>query len=328
MTDRALGGITSPFPQRGPLTRPLYAFGGALRRFVARKRLGAIGLALVVFFTFIAIFAGPLGRYDPDLIFDRANSNFKSNPSVAELALDSNIGSPRIVDQFMAPGGTHWFGTDKFGRDIYARVVHGSRLSLMVGLAASFLTVGMGLLIGVTSAYYLGWFDLLVQRVVDALQAFPALLLLLLIVQIAEPSARNVVIALGVVGIPIGTRLIRAATLSVRQTDYVLAGRAIGASDARLMLRHVLPNIASIVLIAFSIGVGAFILFEATISFLGVGPRNVVSWGKMIQEGRAAMDLHPELTMFAGGAIVMLVVGFNFLGDALRDVLDPRLRGV
>lgn len=197
----------------------------------------------------------------------------------------------------------------------------------MVGLGASLLTVGVGLLVGLTSAYYLGWYDLLVQRLVDALQAFPALVLLLLIVQIAEPSGRNTVIALGVIGIPIGTRLIRSATLSIRETDYMLAARASGATDLRLMLRHVLPNIASVVLIAFSIGAGAFILFEATISFLGVGPRNVVSWGKMIQEGRGAMDLHPELTIFAGGAIVVLVVGFNFLGDALRDVLDPRLRG-
>lgn len=325
MTEGTLDG--APLYRQRERAGWVFAVGRSLRRFIARKRLGAIGLAIVFFFMILAAFAGPLGRYDPDEIFDRANSNFMTNPSVADLAKDSNIGSPRIVDQFMAPRGSHWFGTDKFGRDIYARVVHGSRLSLMVGLGASFLTVGMGLLVGVTSAYYLGWYDLLVQRLVDALQAFPALVLLLLIVQIAEPSARNTVIALGVIGIPIGTRLIRAATLGVRQTDYILAARTIGASDARLMLRHVLPNIASVVLIAFSIGVGAFILFEATISFLGVGPRNVVSWGKMIQEGRGAMDLHPELTIFAGGAIVTLVVGFNFLGDALRDVLDPRLRG-
>ena len=324
MTGRTLASVTSR--NRRP-EGWLFGFGRSLIRFIVRKRLGAIGLGIVVAFFILAVFAGPLGRYDPDFIFDRPNTNFKTNPSVAELAVDSNLGSPRIVDQFMSPGGTHWFGTDKFGRDIYARVVHGSRLSLMVGLGASFLTVGVGLLIGVTSAFYLGWYDLIVQRLVDALQAFPALVLLLLIVQIAEPSARNTVIALGVIGIPTGTRLIRSATLSIRETDYVMAARASGASNSRIMWRHVLPNIASIVLIAFSIGVGAFILFEATISFLGVGPRNVVSWGKMIQEGRGAMDLHPELTIFAGGAIVTLVVGFNFLGDALRDVLDPRLRG-
>jgi peptide/nickel transport system permease protein len=268
-----------------------------------------------------------LGRYDPDFVFDHVNTNFKSNPTIAELAKDSNIGSPRVVDQFQSPNAKHWFGTDKFGRDTYARVVHGSRLSLMVGIGASVIAVGLGLVIGVLSAYYLGIVDLLAQRMIDALQAFPALVLLLLLVQVAEPSTRNTVIALGIVGVPIVTRLIRSATLSVRETDYVMASRAIGATDARIMMRYVLPNIASVVLIAFSIGIGAYILFEATISFLGVGPRDVVSWGKMVQEGRGTIDLHPWLTVFAGAAIAMMVVGFNFLGDALRDVLDPRLRG-
>ena len=132
---------------------------------------------------------------------------------------------------------------------------------------------------------------------------------------------------MGLIGVPITTRLIRSQVFTVAQMDYVDAARALGASDSRIMFRHVLPNIASILLITFSIGIGAYILFEATISFLGVGPRGVVSWGKMVQEGRADIDLHPWLTVFAGGAITLLVAGFNFLGDALRDVLDPRLRG-
>jgi ABC-type dipeptide/oligopeptide/nickel transport system permease subunit len=136
---------------------------------------------------------------------------------------------------------------------------------------------------------------------------------------------RNTVIALGVIGVPIATRLVRSAVLSVAERDFVTAARAIGASDTRIMLQHVLPNIAAVVLITFSVGIGAYILFEATISFLGVGPRNVVSWGKMVQEGRANIDIHPWLSVFAGGGIALLVVGFNFLGDALRDVLDPRL---
>ena len=143
--------------------------------------------------------------------------------------------------------------------------------------------------------------------------------------QIAEPSVRNTVLALGIVGVPITTRLVRSSVLGVSSTDYVAAARAIGATDKRIMFRHVMPNIAAILLIAFSIGIGAYILFEATISFLGVGPNNVVSWGQMVQEGRAVIDLHPWLSIFAGGAMALLVVGFNFLGDALRDVLDPRL---
>jgi len=127
------------------------------------------------------------------------------------------------------------------------------------------------------------------------------------------------------VGIPVSTRLVRSTVFSVSSTDYVSAARATGATDLRIMFRHILPNIASVVLITFSIGIGAYILFEATISFLGVGPRNVVSWGKMVQEGRASIESHPWLSVFAGGCIALLVVGFNFLGDALRDVLDPRL---
>jgi peptide/nickel transport system permease protein len=138
---------------------------------------------------------------------------------------------------------------------------------------------------------------------------------------------RNTVLALGVIGIPITTRLVRSAVLGISATDYVTAARAMGASDTRVMFRHVVPNIAAVLLVTFSIGIGAYILFEATISFLNLGPRNVISWGKMVNEGRSNIDIKPWLAVFAGGALALLVVGFNFLGDALRDVLDPRLRG-
>jgi peptide/nickel transport system permease protein len=297
----------------------------ALRRFIAKKRLGAAGLFIVLFFIIIALFAGFLGRYSPNEIFQEANPDFKTNPSVADLARNPNVGSPYIVNSYESPSSRHWFGTDKFGRDIYSRVIYGARLSLIVGFGASAIAVVAGLLLGIVSGYYRGWIDLILQRFVDALQAFPALVLLLLLVQIAEPSVRNTVLALGIVGVPITTRLVRSTVLSVGATDYVAAARAIGATDRRIMLRHVLPNISAILLIAFSIGIGAYILFEATISFLGVGPNNVVSWGKMVQEGRAVIELYPWLSVFAGGSIALLVVGFNFLGDALRDVLDPRL---
>lgn len=298
-----------------------------LGSFARKKPIGAIALAIVLLIIVIAIFAPVLSRYDPNFVFERENPNYKSNPSISELAKDSNIGSPLVVDQLEAPSSTHWFGTTQVGHDIYARVVYGTRLSLIVGLGASAIAVSFGLLIGVVSGFYRGAFDMVAQRLIDALQAFPALVLLLLLVQVGEPSVRNTVLAMGIIGVPITTRIIRSSTLVVQSTDYVVAARSIGASDKRILMRHIVPNIFSVVLIAFSIGIGAYIIFEATISFLGVGPRGVISWGKMVQEGRGALDLHPWLTVFAGGAIATVVIAFNFLGDAVRDVLDPRLRG-
>lgn len=296
-------------------------------RFMMKKRLGALGLIIAAGFILIAVFAPVIGRYDPDEIFQAPNPAYKSDPTIAELAKDPSIGSPDTVNQHASPGWAHWFGTDKVGRDIYARIVHGAKLSLTVGFGASIIAVAFGLILGVPSGFYRGWLDLILQRFVDALQAFPALVLLLLLVQIAEPSVRNTVLALGIIGVPTTTRLTRSAVLGVAARDYVTAARAAGATDLRIMIRHVLPNIAALLVITFSIGIGAYILFEATISFLGVGPSNVVSWGKMVQEGRAAIDIHPWLSVFAGLSIALLVMSFNFLGDALRDELDPRLRG-
>jgi len=295
--------------------------------FARKKPLGGVAAVLVILLILTAVFAPFVARYDPDFIFKRENPNYERNPSFAQLAADPDIGSPITVDSFETPGWQHWFGTDKVGHDIYARVIHGSRLSLIVGLGASAIAVSAGLIIGVASGFYRGAFDIISQRLIDALQAFPGLVLLLLLVQVAEPSVRNTVLAMGVIGVPTVTRIIRSSTLVVQSTDYVEAARSIGATNTRILWRHIIPNIFSVVLIAFSIGIGAYIIFEATISFLGVGPRGVVSWGKMVQEGRGSLDLHPWLTVFAGLAIAIVVISFNFLGDAVRDVLDPRLRG-
>ena len=295
--------------------------------FARKKPLGGVALLAIVILVITAIFAPVIARYEPGFVFDRENPNYVTNPTLAQMAADPDIGSPVTVDSFESPSWEHWFGTDGAGHDIYARVVHGSRLSLTVGLGASAVAVGLGLVIGVTSGFYRGAFDLLAQRLVDALQAFPGLVLLLLLVQVAEPSVRNTVLAMGIIGIPAVTRIVRSATLVVQSTEYVEAARSAGASDQRIVWRHILPNIFSVVLIAFSVGIGTYIILEATISFLGIGPSGVVSWGKMVQEGRGALDLHPWLSVFAGGAIALVVIAFSFLGDAVRDVLDPRLRG-
>lgn len=317
-----------PFEERiSPLTRSTSA-SRALGRFFRQKKLGGFGLVIVLVFSVLALFSGALERYDPTFVFAAENPNFKTNPTIAELAADPDIGSPRVVALFEAPSGEHWFGTDRFGRDIYARVIHGTRLALIIGFGASLIAVVAGLIIGAISAYYLGWLDLVVQRVIDAIYAFPFLILILLIVQISEPSTRNVVFALGFGGIPFAARLIRSAVLAVRGSEYVQAARVTGASDLRILVRHVLPNIGSMLIIVFSVGIGAFILAEATVSFLGAGPPGAISWGRMVSSGRGALDLHPWESVFAGGSITLLVMAFNLLGDALRDVLDPRLRGV
>ena len=299
----------------------------AVGRFYRRKPLGAFGLTIVFVFAVFAIFANQLGRYDPDFVFETENPNYKTNPTIAELARDSNIGSPVVVNQFVEPSGTHWFGTDKFGRDIYSQIVHGAQLSLIVGLGASIIAVMGGLIIGMVSAYYSGIIDLMIQRVIDMLQAIPFLILVLAFTQITEPSVAYVVMWLGIAGFAITTRLIRSAVLAVREMEFVTAARVVGANDLRIMIRHVLPNVGAVLIIAFSIGIGAYILAEATLSFLGAGPVGVPSWGKMVNAGRASLDLHPWLTVFAGTALTMIVLAFNLLGDALRDVLDPRLRG-
>lgn len=300
---------------------------GSVLRFIRGKPLGGIGLIIAVLFILIAIFANQIQHHDRDEIFEAHNPEYKANPTTLELARNSNIGSPVIVQQFVKPSTKHWFGTDKFGRDIWSQVVHGARLSLIVGLGASVIAVVGGLVIGMISAYYAGLLDLFIQRIVDMLQAIPFLVLVLVFTQISEPKVSYVVLWLGIAGLAITTRLIRSAVFAVRESEFVLAARVVGASDLRIMTRHVLPNVIAVLIITFSIGIGAYILAEAAISFLGAGPQGIPSWGQMVQAGRGSLDLHPWQTVFAGGAIMTIVLGFNLLGDALRDVLDPRLRG-
>jgi peptide/nickel transport system permease protein len=319
--------IIDPVAETSALVAPFRNLVRGLGSFYRKKTLGAIGLTIILAVCVLAIFAPLFSRYDPSFIFQTDNPNYKTNPSIMDLAKDSNAGSPIIVTQLTDPDSEHWFGTSRAGHDIYARIIYGTRTSLMVGLIASTIAVGLGIVIGGATGYYLGWLDLLVQRLIDTLQALPSLVLLLLIGQTFDASLRNVIMTMGVIGLPITSRLIRSAVLAIRASTFVEAATALGASDSRVMFRHVLPNIGSVVIISFTIGIGAYILFEATLSFLGVGPSGVISWGRMVNEGRASIDIHPWLTVFSGAALSLTVVAFNLFGDAIRDVLDPRLRG-
>lgn len=299
-------------------------------RFAQKRKLGAIGVALVVTVIVIAIFSPVIQRYGDKAAFQTANPNYNPTANPLDIAAnpDKQFTSPTILDRYEPPSSRHWFGTDQFGRDIYARIIVGARLAMIIGIGASAVAVLAGTIIGIVSGYFGGIVDLVTQRFVDALQAFPGLLLLMLIVQVVkEPPLGLTVAALGILGWATVVRIIRSAVLSVKETPFVEAARSFGASDIRIMLQHVLPNVVAPVIVVFSIGIGAYILAEASLSFLGLGPAAKTTWGKMVNSGRVALDLHPWEALFSGTAITLTVLGFNLAGDALRDQLDPRLRG-
>lgn len=305
-------------------------------RFMRKRKLGAFGVLLVIVVLTAAILSPLLQRYGDNRQFVVRNPSYQAAPSgsggsvLAQLQAGktANDVSEFVTERFESPNGTHWLGTDAFGRDIYARIIVGARLAALIGIFASLIAVSTGTICGVISGYFGGLVDLVFQRVVDGVQAFPALVLLLLIVQVFKtPPLWLTIAALGFLGWATSVRVVRSAVLTVRQQPFIEAARSCGATDLRLMLLHVLPNVMAVILILFSIGIGAYILAEAALSFLGLGPQGVTTWGKMVEAGRNGLDLHPWESLFSGAAITIAVLGFNLAGDALRDELDPRLRG-
>jgi peptide/nickel transport system permease protein len=272
-------------------------------RFCRRKPLGAIGGLLVVALIVLAVFA------------DR----------IAPYAYDESIRGARMK----APGAQFWMGTDNLGRDIWSRVVYGARISVTVGFATVALATLMSAAIGVSSAYIGGAYDIVVQRVVDAWMSFPALVVVLSLMAALGPGLLNLILALSILGAASGSRVIRGATLSVIQNPYVEAARALGAGHLRIVLLYILPNVMATILILATIGLGTVILAESALSFLGFGiPPPYPSWGAMLSgSGRTFMIHAPWMVLWPSVAISLAVFGFNMLGDALRDVLDPRLRG-
>jgi peptide/nickel transport system permease protein len=274
-----------------------------LWQFCRRKPLGAIGGFIVLVLLIMAIFA----------------------PWIAPYSYDETIPGARMK----APGAQYWMGTDNLGRDVYSRVVYGASVSISVGFGAVLLANVLAALIGITSGYFGGAYDICVQRVVDAWQSFPFLVVILSIMAVLGPGLLNLILALGILGAAAGSRVIRGTTISVMQNTYVEAALALGAGHLRIMLRYVLPNVAATIIILATIGLGAFILAESALSFLGFGvPPPYPSWGAMLSgSGRSFMYRAPWMAFWPGAAISLAVFGFNMLGDALRDVLDPRLRG-
>ena len=263
-----------------------------------RARLGLVVVAML----FTAAVAAPwLARYDP-------------------VRID-------LVNQLLPPSTEHWMGTDIQGRDVWARVVHGARVSLAVGVVSQGVALLLGVTLGLVAGFYGRWIDEMVMRLADITLAFPTLLLLIAMVAALKPSLGVVFLTIGVVGWAAMARLVRGQVLVVRQLEYVQAIRALGARDARILVRHLLPNVIAPVVIAATLGVAGAIMAEAALSFLGLGVQPPTpSWGAMIADGRDLNQLRnaPWTSLFPGLAIGATVLGFNLLGDALRDALDPR----
>ena len=233
-----------------------------------------------------------------------------------------------VAGRLASPSRAHWFGTDDVGRDVWSRVVYGARLSLLVGIAVVVLSFLLGVVCGVVAGYYRR-LDNVVMRVMDGLMAFPAIVLAIALMAALGPSVVNVIVAIAVVYAPRVARVIRGSVLVIRETAYVEAARALGASDLTLLGRHVLPNCLSPVIVQGSFVFAAAVLTEAALSFLGVGvPPYVPSWGVILAEGRLYIQQAPWLVLYPGTAIMLTIFGLNLLGDGLRDLLDPKIRGL
>ena len=267
-----------------------------------RQPLGAAGAIIVIGMIFMAIFADFLAPFDPVV------NNFET--------------------MHVAPSAEHWFGTDQFGRDVLSRIIFGARTAMLVGFVSAFIGATLGLVLGVASAYFGGVFDLIFQRIMDVFMAFPLIIMALAVVSIFGTGVENLIIAITIPFVPRCARVVRSSALAIREIPYVDAARALGFSHRRIILRHMVPNVMAPYLIMITAFVGQAILLEASLTFLGLGVQEPTpAWGLMLQGGAEEYaESAPWMAIFPGLAISLAVFGFNLFGDALRDVLDPKLR--
>ena len=291
LPERALGAL-----------RPKRTWVDHLSFFVRRKPLGAAGAVIAILLVFMAIFAPFIANHDPE----------KTNPKL----------------RFSEPSSETYFGGDHLGRDVFSRIVYGARISLQVGILSSIIGCTIGMIVGVAGVHFGGYVDIAIQRLVDGMMAFPGLLLAIAIIAALGSSINNVIIAVSITYIPSTARILRSQALAIKEQDYILASRAVGAGNWRIVLKHMIPNCFAVFIVIVTFHLGGAIIAEASLSFLGLGaPPNVPAWGGMLSNAADWIRVAWWMLIFPAAAIAIVVFAWNLLGDSLRDVLDPRLRG-
>jgi len=280
---------------------------------------------------------------EPRSLWSDARSRLLRNPvamaggAVAILLILVAIAAPYIApydpthqdlaNSMAGPSMTHLAGTDVHGRDIFSRIIHGTRISLRIGFLGMLLGCTVGVILGLVSGYYGGWADTVIMRLLDVQLAFPGLLVAICIIAIIGPGLENVIVAVGIFSVPLFARVTRGQVLSLKEQEFILAARMLGAQDGRIMLTHLLPNAAAPILVLCTLRIATAILTAASLSFLGLGAQPPTpEWGAMLSDGRAYLSIAPHVATTPGLAILITVLSFNLLGDGLRDALDPRLR--
>lgn len=266
-----------------------------------KNKLALIGLSIIFFFVLIALFA--------------------------EWIAPSGINDQVLSDKLLSPSFKHWFGTDDFGRDIFSRVVYGARISLWVGFSSVLGSMTIGTFLGLLAGYYGKYIDVIITQFFDILLAFPSILLAIAVVAALGPSLQNALIAIAIINIPKFGRLVRSKVLSIKEEEYIMAAKAIGMKDRRIIFSHVLPNTIAPIIVQSTLNIGTAIIEAAALGFLGLGAQIPdPEWGKMLADARSYIQLAPWTVLFPGLAIMLTVLGFNLFGDGLRDVLDPRMK--
>ncbi len=266
-----------------------------------KSKVAVVGMGIVIFFVLLAIF-GP-------------------------LITPQGINEQNLSQRLMPPSSSHWMGTDDFGRDILSRVVYGARISLWVGFLAVIGSVVVGSILGILAGYYGRWVDTIISRIFDIMLAFPSILLAIAVVSVLGPSLRNALIAIAIINVPNFGRLIRSKVLSIKEDEYIMSAKAIGMKDNRILVSHILPNSMAPVIVQGTLAIATAIIEAAALGFLGLGAQAPSpEWGKMLADSRSYLTNAPWTMIFPGVAIMLTVLGFNLMGDGLRDALDPRMK--